>query len=373
MSQTKTYHVIGIMSGSSLDGIDLAYCRFTTGTDLQFDWELILGETMPLPENWQARLAHLPTQNAVTFAKTHVYFGHFLAKTVNQFVEQHQITQLDFISSHGHTIFHNPDKRYTTQIGCGSAIAALTGYPVINDFRMQDIAINGEGTPIAPAADRYLYSDYDFCLNIGGIANITSQIQEDPIAFDISPANQLLNYLSGQLGFAFDNDGQIAASGNLLPELLQLLQGYPYYKSPPPKSISNEWIVSELLPILASFEASIEDKLHTVTQFIAIEVSNSLIRLTQDSSHAEYRLMLSGGGSKNKYLIESIKSCLSGQLNIELIVPSTETIDFKEAILMGLMGVLRVLNVPNCFSTVTGARFDTIGGAIHQGHKKQII
>lgn len=361
------------MSGSSLDGIDLAYCRFALDTAQQFDWELILGTTIPLPENWQARLAHLPAQNAVTFARTHVYFGHFLAESINQFIEQHQITQLDFVSSHGHTIFHNPDKRYTTQIGCGAAIAALTGYPVINDFRMQDIAINGEGTPIAPAADRYLFSDYDFCLNIGGIANITSLIQDEPIAFDVSPANQLLNFLSGQLGHAYDKDGQIAASGAMLPELLQALQDFPYYKASPPKSISNGWIVSELLPLLNSFEGTVADKLYTVIEFIAVEVCNSIVQLAGDSSLSDYRVMLSGGGAKNKYLIERIESCLSGELNIDLIVPSSETIDYKEAILMGLMGVLRVLNLPNCFSSVTGAKFDTIGGAIHQGHKKQIL
>lgn len=372
MDQSNTHYVIGLMSGSSLDGIDLAYCKFTQTEDQQFEWELILGETIPLPESWQARLAHLPAQNALTFAKTHVYLGHFLAETVNRFVEKHEISQLDFIASHGHTVFHNPDKRYTTQIGCGAALAVLTGYPVINDFRIQDIAINGEGTPIAPAADRYLFSEYDFCLNIGGIANITSLVPSSPVAYDICPANQLLNHLAVQLGEPFDEGGQLAASGGLLPDLLHALRNFSYYKSPPPKSISNEWISVELFPILTSFEASVEDKLHTVTQFIAQEISNNIMALVSQSPKPSYRLMAAGGGAKNKYLIQSILSYLPQELKIDLIVPTTDTIDFKEAILMGLMGVLRVLNMPNCFSSVTGAKFDTIGGAIHQGHKKQI-
>ncbi len=382
MEQSNTHYVIGLMSGSSLDGIDLAYCKFTLVNQHQFEWELILGETMPIPESWKARLAHLPTQNAVTFARTHVYFGHFLAETVNSFIAKHQITALDFLSSHGHTIFHNPDKRYTTQIGCGSALAVLTGYPVVNDFRMQDIAINGEGTPIAPAADRYLFSEYDFCLNIGGIANITSLVHELPVAYDICPANQLLNFLARQLGVEFDAGGRLAASGGLLPDLLSALRDFPYYQSPYPKSISNEWIIEQVLPILDSFEASIEDKLHTATQFIAQEISNNIMLLAGQSSKSNFRLMAAGGGSKNDYLIQSIQSYLHKELNIDLIVPSTEIIDFKEAILMGLMGVLRVLNMPNCFSSVTGAKFDTIGGAIHQGppsvvqqagNKKRII
>jgi len=359
------------MSGSSLDGLDLAYCRFTE-TNNQFDWELLLGETMPLSETWQARLAHLPTQNAMTFARTHVYLGHFIAECVNQFIAKHNIDQLDFLASHGHTIFHNPDKRFTSQIGCGSAIAAITGYPVINDFRMQDIAINGEGTPIAPAADRYLFAEYDFCLNIGGIANITSLLQDNPIAYDIAPANQLLNFLAAQLGMPYDLNGQIAASGTLLPDLLMQLQDFEYYQSPPPKSISNEWIATQVIPILASFDASTEDKLHTTTHFIAHQISKNVVQLTKYKPKSGYRLMVAGGGSNNQYLIESIQSLFPQKLNLELIVPPKETIDFKEAILMGLMGVLRVLNRPNCFSSVTGAQFDTIGGAIHQGHKKQI-
>jgi len=292
------------MSGSSLDGIDLAYCRFSITEDDAFDWELIIGETLPIPENWKARLAHLPIQNAETFAKTHVYFGHFLAKCVNHFMQRHAISNLDFISSHGHTIFHNPDKRFTSQIGCGSALAALTGYPVINDFRMQDIAINGEGTPIAPAADRYLFSEFDFCLNIGGIANITSLLNESPVAYDA--------------------------------------------------------------------EASVEDRLYTAVHFIANEISQDIIKLIGDKTSEKYKLLVTGGGANNVYLITRIQSMLPSELNVELIVPTKDVIDFKEAILMAFMGVLRVLNKPNCFSSVTGASFDTIGGAIHQGHKKQI-
>ena len=170
---SKTYQVIGLMSGSSLDGLDIAFCELKiTDSNSNIDWTLIKAETIPYPEKWQNRLINLPKQDGFIFAQTHTYFGHFLGELVNQFISKHQIDP-DFIASHGHTIFHHPDKRLTVQIGDGAALAATTGYPVINGFRTQDIAINGEGTPIAPAADRYLLKGFDFYLNIGGIANIT--------------------------------------------------------------------------------------------------------------------------------------------------------------------------------------------------------
>ncbi len=375
MSETpSTYHVVGLMSGSSLDGIDLSYCSYSTSGDA-FDWELLNHATYPIPDTWKSRLLHLPEQSAKTFVKTHTYFGHFLSEVINDFIERQKITP-DFIASHGHTIFHEPNKRFTTQIGCGAAIATQTGLPVINDFRIQDISINGEGTPLAPAADLFLFEGYDFYLNLGGIANLTAKTVDQLVAFDVCPANQLLNFLANQINLAYDKDGILAKSGQLLPALMERLRDFEYYRMSYPKSLDNSWIKKEVLSIFQQFEEPVQDKLHTTCKFIAEEITNSLSTVIQSlkmGKNNHYKLLATGGGTFNEFLLECIvESNTKGNLPIEVVLPEKEIIDFKEAILMGLLGVLRVQNRPNCFASVTGAKYDTIGGIVHQGTTKFI-
>ena len=244
----KRYKAIGLMSGSSLDGVDIAFCHFELGQDAQQnlmieDWSLQVAETIPFPEKWHNRLLNLPTQNALTFAKTHTYLGHFLGEIINEFIHTHKVYP-DLIASHGHTIFHEPNNRMTIQIGDGAAIAATTGYTTITNFRNQDIAIDGEGAPVAPIVDQYLFNGHDFYLNIGGIANISCVLPNRVVAFDISPANQLLNVLANRLGYEYDEDGKIAASGTIDETLLKFFnhasffgQSYPclLYTSPSPR------------------------------------------------------------------------------------------------------------------------------------------
>lgn len=362
------------MSGSSLDGIDLACCEFTITSD-KIIWQLLKGVTYPIPDTWKTRLIHLPAQSAVTFVKTHAYFGHFLAEILEQFIATLE-KQPDFIASHGHTIFHEPDKRYTTQIGCGAAIAAKTGLPVINDFRIQDIAIDGEGTPLAPAADKFLFPDYDFYLNIGGIANITAIHEEKCVAFDIAPANQVLNYLAQQLNLPYDKDGLIAKGGKLIPDLLKKLDTPEFYRQDYPKSLGNLWIVNEVLPMFDEFEDSIQDKLATATHFLASKIIDSIKAIIQKEnlpSAKKRKALITGGGAFNSWLMELMNSIANKEaLNIEFVLPAPSIIEYKEAILMGLLGILRLQNTPNCFASVTGAKRDTIGGIIHQGYHKFI-
>ena len=359
------------MSGSSLDGLDISYCQYTTSEE-HVNWELLQAETIEYPQKWVTRLGKLPYQDALVFAKTNTYFGHYLGELVNQFIHKHKIDP-DFVSSHGHTIFHYPDKRITVQIGDGAALAAITGLPVINDFRTQDIAIDGEGTPLAPAADRYLFPGHDFYMNIGGISNITCNINGRYIAFDISPANQVLNFLAEQLDMDFDRDGEVARSGKMDEKLLAVLNDFDYFEKRYPKSLGNGWIRETFIPTFIRFDSSWEDKLHTATRQIAVQTAKSMqaICLKEGLSKSQYELFITGGGALNCYLIECIQeetNKLGITTNIKL--PSKSIIDFKEAILMGLLGVLRVENRPNCFKSVTGARRDTIGGAIHQGYRK---
>ena len=359
------------MSGSSLDGLDIAYCQFSTINE-QVEWKLLQAETIAYPQRWITRLGKLPYQNALIFAKTNTYFGHFMGELVNDFIRRHNV-EPDFIASHGHTIFHFPDKRMTTQIGDGGALAAITGFPVINDFRTQDIAIDGEGTPLAPAADRYLFPKHDFYMNIGGISNITCNVNGRYIAFDISPANQALNFLAEQLDLEYDKDGEVARSGKMDAELLAALNDFDYFEKSYPKSLGNDWIREQFIPTFIRFDSSWEDKLHTATHQIASQTAKAMQAICEKEglNKPKYDLFITGGGALNKYLIECIQAAtVQVGINTTIKLPSKSIIDFKEAILMGLLGILRVENRPNCFKSVTGARRDTIGGAVHQGWRK---
>lgn len=363
------------MSGSSLDGLDIAFCRFEySGNPKQpiADWELLISETVPLKETWITRLSKLPEQQALTFAKTHIYFGHYMADLVNAFCAKHKVKP-DFIASHGHTIYHYPDKLMTTQIGDGGALAALTGYTVVSDFRTQDVALHGEGTPIAPAADRFLFDGYDFYLNIGGIANITAVHPNNTIAFDIAPANQILNRLANQVEQAYDHNGDIASKGKIDPDLLMLLNENPYFRKPYPKSLDNQQIVQEVFPFYQESEASVEDKLHTACQHMGQQTARSINQIIQREklNKKTYRMLVTGGGALNFFLMKCIQEHCEKEIDLTIELPDLETIQFKEAILMGLMGLLRLKQIPNCFASVTGGRRDTVGGAVYLGMKRK--
>ncbi len=371
----KTYHAIGLMSGSSLDGLDIAFCRFEYSGDRKqpiADWELLISETVPFAETWITRLSKLPEQQALTFAKTHIYFGHYMAELVNTFCAKHKVKP-DFIASHGHTIYHYPDKLMTIQIGDGGALSALTGYTVVSDFRTQDVALHGEGTPIAPAADRFLFDGYDFYLNIGGIANITA-VHNNTVAFDIAPANQILNRLANQIGQPYDQNGDIATQGKIDSELLATLAENPYFEKNYPKSLDNQQIVQEVFPFYQKSEASIEDKLHTACQHMGQQTARSISQIIQREklNKKTYRMLVTGGGALNFFLMKCIQEHCEKEIDLTIELPDLETIQFKEAILMGLMGLLRLKQIPNCFASVTGGRRDTVGGAVYLGRKREM-
>jgi anhydro-N-acetylmuramic acid kinase len=361
------YNVIGLMSGSSLDGLDLAYCEFEVKDNDVFDFKLICAENIPFLERWVTRLKHLPQQNALTFFRTHTYFGHYMGDMVNDFIKKYNIKP-DFIASHGHTIFHDPERQMTAQIGDGAALAARTGLTVICDFRTNDISIGGEGTPIAPAADRYLFSGYDFYLNVGGIANVTCNANGKMIAFDVGPANQVFNGLANVVDLEYDNGGELAKTGQVDEGILALLEEFEYFTADYPKSLGNGWIQSEILPLYLSLDCPLEDKLRTSIEHLAFQIAYSIeqIIVTEDFEKESYTLFATGGGVLNTFLMEEVQKKLD-LLNIRIVIPEKDIIDYKEAILMGLMGVLRMENKVNCFSSVTGAQRDTIGGAVYLG------
>lgn len=363
----KTYTVLGLMSGSSLDGLDLAYCEFTLENE-QVTWNLLIAETLPFSEMWQSRLAHLPFQNASVYAKTHIYLGYYFAELCNAFINKHQI-QIDFIASHGHTIFHDPEKRYSAQIGDGAAIAAMTGIRTIDNFRTQDIALGGQGAPIAPIADRYLFKGYDFYLNLGGIVNISCNANDRFIAFDISGANQVLNRLAGEMALPYDAGGQLAASGQLLDDLFEKSNAPVFLKNPYPKSLSNQWVQETLVALFMDYEGSIPDRLCTMVHHIAYQIQQSVREIIrrEKMQTRDYRMIATGGGALNNFLMKTISGYNS---NIQMTIPDRKMIEFKEAAMIALMGVLRVEGIPNTISSVTGASSDTISGAIHEGKLK---
>jgi anhydro-N-acetylmuramic acid kinase len=366
-------NILGLMSGSSLDGLDIAYAKMDwNATQTEVVWQLQVAETLSFSEVWQGRLRDLPTADALAFAKTHAYFGHYMAELVNVFIKKHQIevADIDLISSHGHTIFHQPDRRFTTQIGCGAALSALTHCNVACDFRTQDIAINGEGTPLAPIADRYLFAGYDFYLNIGGIANISSNIDGRFVAFDTGAANQILNRLANQIGLEYDKNGENARKGSILQSLLDTLAALPYHTQAFPKSLSNQWVQTEIGDRVAAYSGSIEDKLHTITIHIADEIARAVLLCTPNiventvQNQTQKTIFITGGGTLNVFLIEKIQEKLL-PLGVKIVLPEREIINFKEALLMCVLGFLRVNRRTNTMATVTGAHRDTIGGAVY--------
>ena len=370
---SKKYRVLGLMSGSSLDGLDLVFCEIEAADEPDFTVthsEILVAETVPFSEQWQVRLKNLPEQNALTFAKTNTYFAHYTADLVRGFCIKNKVKP-DFIAAHGHTIFHQPENFLTVQIGDGAALAAKTGYPVVCDFRTHDVALHGEGTPLAPAADRWLYPGYDFYLNLGGIANISCKVDDSFVAFDTAPANQVLNALANLTGAEYDANGALADAGQVDTDLLNAVNTLPYFSEKYPKSLDNSWIKNQVLPLYFSAEISLKDKIRTAVEQTAGQTAVELKRVTvrENISQENRKMLVTGGGAFNGFLIKRLRALCE---NTEIVLPSDLIINFKEAALMALLGVLRVENQPNCYASVTGAKYDSVGGAIYQGRKKII-
>lgn len=373
----QKYEALGIMSGSSLDGLDLAFCRFTIrkgqpGRHLIHKWKLIQGTTLPFSPEWKERLRSLPSAGALDIMQADADFGHYTGQQVNRFLNNTDLTP-DLIAFHGHTIFHNPSRKLTVQIGDGAALAAETSLPVINQFRQQDVACGGQGAPIASIADLYLLSDFDFCLNLGGISNVTALLADRTIAFDIGPANQILNALAGQKQLEYDDEGRIAAAGQVHQPLLEALNQADYYQQDYPKTLDNFWGGQHILSKILSSERPLEDQMRTAVEHIAFQVARSLrqLILKEKLQKKQYKLLPSGGGVFNTFLMKQLEQQLS-PYRILIQKPEPSFAAFKEAILMALMGVLRIENIPNVMCSVTGAVRNSISGAVHQGHSKLI-
>ncbi len=364
---------LGLMSGSSLDGLDIAACRFKWQDGRIAHWQLLDGETIPFPEHWQNMLRQLPTADAHTLAKAHAGLGRWMGENVNEFLAFRPQLQPDLVASHGHTIFHFPAEGFTTQIGDGAAIAATTGYTTVSDFRSTDVAMGGQGAPLAPIADRLLFPEYELMLNIGGIANITCNIHGKYIAFDIGGANQILNALAQSIGLPYDDGGRMAASGRLIKPLLEAMDSLPYFHALPPKSLGNDWVQAHQTQVYLAWPASVEDRLHTACIQLARQTAIELARIieTERWRLPHYRILATGGGAFNTFLTKCIIEECCQVAPVALQLPEPGIIAYKEAVLMALMGLLRLAGVPNCISSVTGAQRDTCSGAVYAGWKSK--
>lgn len=348
----QTYKAIGIMSGTSLDGLDIVLCKFSFSKTWHFEIEHF--STVEYSAEWHKKLESAPILHGLELSLLHKEFGKFIGDSVNEFLKTIG-SKIDLIASHGHTVFHQPDKRLTLQIGDGQEIATATGIKTICDFRSKDIALGGQGAPLVPIGDKLLFSEYDYCLNIGGFANVSFTENENRLAFDICPANIILNYLANKSGHAFDNNGALGTLGNINSELLQQLNSIEYYHKNYPKSLGKEWLESTFIPILNSSEISLHNKLRTVYEHLAIQISSVL------NSKKQCKTLITGGGAYNKLLMNLIKH----KTKSELIIPDLKIVEYKEALIFALLGILRDINQINCLSSATGAKCDSSTGIIY--------
>lgn len=370
------YRAIGLMSGSSLDGLDIAFVEFQEQGG-KWSYEILQADCYAYTDEWVAKLQNVINLSAKEYQLLHAEYGHYLGQQVNKFIENHQLQyKVAVIASHGHTTFHIPAQKMTAQLGDGAAIAAETQLPVVSDLRALDVAFGGQGAPIVPIGEKMLLGDYDFFLNLGGIANISYNNPDDYTAFDICPANRVLNMLVNELGKEYDDGGQIAASGKINDTLLKQLNTLDYYKQPYPKSLANDFGTDKVYPMMMDSNLEIKDAVRTYVEHIVVQIREAISTLKNskletclpDRQAQNSKLLATGGGAFNTFLIQQLREQLK-ELNIEVMVPDTNLINYKEALIMAFIGVLRWRQENNVLSSVTGAVRDSIGGALWTGQE----
>ena len=348
------YNVIGVMSGTSLDGVDLAHIEFHSNKS-KWTFKILECETIGYSQSWINTL-----KSAVDFSKTELEnlnkeYTKLLAAIISDFIEKHKIKNLDAVCSHGHTILHQPDKGITLQIGNLPEISRLIHQTVVCDFRVQDVEFGGQGAPLVPIGDQLLFSEYDYCINLGGFSNISFEENSRRIAFDISPLNTVLNYYANQLGLDYDNKGKISRTGKINEKLLDELNALNFYHQKHPKSLGFEFVKKTILPLIEAFEIPIEDKLRTFIEHIAIQIDLAL-------PNKKGRMLVTGGGAYNDFLMECMQTHLP---EMHILIPSKKILEFKEALIFALLGILKLRGENNVLSSVTGAKTDHSSGKVY--------
>ncbi|MDR2238223.1 MAG: anhydro-N-acetylmuramic acid kinase [Chryseobacterium sp.] len=339
---------LGLMSGTSLDGLDLCYASFEKSD--RWTFEILKAETFPYSAEWEEKLKNSVNLSSEELLELHSAYGFYLGQQVKEFIRKHQLEDIGLIGSHGHTVFHQPQKKFTLQIGDGRAIKLETDFPVVYDFRSQDVLMGGNGAPLVPIGDQLLFPEYDACLNLGGFSNISLQKNGKRIAFDIAPVNIVLNRLAQKLGKSFDENGDLARKGNINPDLIDQLNSLAFYQLPHPKSLGIEWCIQNVFPLLDNIETT--DAMASFTEHVAQQISTVI------NEHHLKNILFTGGGTYNTFLVEKIQE----KTTAEIIIPEKEIIDHKEALIFGFMGVLRMNNEVNVLSSATGSSSDHSSG-----------
>jgi anhydro-N-acetylmuramic acid kinase len=351
----KTWVVIGLMSGTSLDGLDIVLCHFTKQPK-KWKYKIIRSKTVPYPPQWKSKLGNADRLTGSDLVKLDQEYGAFLGQMVCDFLAKNQ-EDPDFIASHGHTVFHQPEKQITLQIGDGATLAAITGIKVISDFRSVDVALGGQGAPLVPVGDEFLFPEYDYCLNLGGIANLSYNTNGKRIAFDVCPVNIAINSLMEKVNLDVDLNGEKGRSGRIIPELLVRLNAIEYYQLKGPRSLGKEWFESIFLPITEIYDLPLSDLLRTIYEHVALQIGKAI------PGNEKQTVLVSGGGAHNGFLIERIEA----NSPVQFIIPDKEIINYKEAVVFAFLGVLRDRNEVNCFASVTGASRNSIAGTVYAG------
>lgn len=366
------YRAIGVMSGSSLDGLDIAFAEFQENAGT-WSYEIKEADCCPYSDAWIKKLKTAISLNALSYQLLHVAYGHYIGEQVNKFIDEKKLNyQVALISSHGHTTFHLPSKKMTAQLGDGAAIAAETQLPVVSDLRSLDLAFGGHGAPIVPIGEKLLLGDHDYFLNLGGIANISSNA-EPYVAFDVCAANRVLNMLTIEVGKEYDDGGQLARNGKIDQQLLISLNELDYYKENFPKSLANEFGTDIVYPMIRRSGVQINDALSTYVEHIVFQIGEA-IKSVQSSAavkqitNSQRTMLVTGGGAFNDFLIEQLKEKLT-ELNVVVVLPDENLVKYKEAMIMAFMGVLRWRQEYNVLSSVTGSARDSIGGALWIGQE----
>lgn len=345
-------NVLGVMSGTSLDGVD--FCLVSFNSKNISDFKILKTHTYKYDETWKNSLRNAIKLNNREIRKLNVEFGLLISKYVNQFIIDFSTPRIDLISSHGHTVFHEPEKGITLQIGDGMTISKKTRIKVVCNFRSQDVKLGGQGAPLVPIGDLNLFMGYKFCLNLGGFANISIKTKKKIQAFDICPVNTVLNYYSKKMGHEFDRNGFLSKSGKVDKILLSELNNLNFYKKPGPKSLGIEFVNKLIIPLIEKRFLKPNDILMTFIDHISFQINESV------KKHTLNKILITGGGVFNKNLIETIKS----KVKHKVIIPNKEIINFKEALIFAYLGILRINNEINCLKSVTGAKKNHSSGNV---------
>ncbi|GMN09338.1 anhydro-N-acetylmuramic acid kinase [Croceitalea sp. MTPC9] len=354
----KIYNILGMMSGTSLDGLDMAYCQLWKKENGVWDFKIIEAKTQPYSDSWKPKLKNAILLSDAAHSELDKTYGKWLGEQAKEFIQKNNLN-IDFIASHGHTSHHRPEDSYTFQLGNGQELADYAGEKVICDFRSLDVKLGGHGAPLVPIGDEILFNKYDFCLNLGGISNISFQKDGVRLAYDIGLANMPLNYITQKINLEYDEGGKLATSGKLDKNLFDNLNKLKYYSLPFPKSTGYEWFTNEIIPLIEASKSNTEDLLHTFIHHNCYQIAQSI---EANTLKKENTMLVCGGGALNNFFIKKLRENLNGIATLE--IPSKELINFKEALVFALMGVLRTENKINVLSSVTGASKDSCSGVV---------